>query len=588
MRSAEASNFLCRVTRGWLGLSWLPQQGVWRWNVGLLTLFVFFISIIALTPVVITLVNSFRISLPGEEAVWGAQGWIAAFSSDSIWRAIRDTFVLSFMRVPVAVLLGCVFAWLLIRTNVWGRKTVELMFWIAFFLPTLPTAMAWILLLEPHSGWLNLFLREAFGIQGPVFDAYTYLGITWVHLTASTVPIMVILLGPAFRMLDPSLEESARMCGASSLESFTRVVLPLIAPALLTASIATLIRSLEAFEVELLLGIPAGIRVYATKIHELAIYEPPQYAPAMALSVPFIALLFGLALLYQRFLKGRTFATVTGKSASRPPIELGAWRLPATLFCMFFAVVAVFMPTATLLFGSFMEVFGMTHADGTLHLTTTHWTGVFADEVFASSIMNTLELGLLTAAFAVLLFSLVAYLIIRTNVRGRDVLDLAVWLPWAFPGILLSLTLLWAYLGTPVLNVLYGSMAGLVLAMLFKEMPIAVNLMKSGLLSISPELEEAGKAAGASWWPIYVRILMPLLAPTAMTVAILAFIGAVRDISTVILLATPETRPLSILLLEYTVDGSIEKGAVVGVILAAMAAGMAVLGRRLGMRVGSH
>jgi iron(III) transport system permease protein len=360
----------------------------------------------------------------------------------------------------------------------------------------------------------------------------------------------------------------------------------LISPALLTASIATLIRSLEAFEVELLLGIPAGIRVYATKIQELAIYEPAQYAPAMALSVPFVTLLFGLALIYQRFLKGKNFATVAGKASSRPPIDLGRWRPVATGFCILFAVIAVFVPILTLLLGSFMQVFGVTHADGSFNFTTAHWRGVFNDPVFLSSVLNTLELALSTAFLAVLLFSLVAYLIIRTNIRGRNLLDIAVWLPWAFPGVLLSLTMLWAYLGTPMLNLLYGSMAGLVLAMLFKEMPIAVNLMKSGLLNISSELEEAGKAAGADWWQIYYRILLPILAPTAVTVAILAFIGCVRDISTVILLSTPQTRPLSILLLDYSGNGSIEKGAVVGVIMAVMAAAMAILGRRVGMRVG--
>jgi iron(III) transport system permease protein len=572
--------------RSFPAITWSRGEAWNRGGVGLLTLVVFLVSIVALAPVILTVVNSFRTSLPGEPATWGTSGWIAAFSSPSVWRAIGNTFILSFMRVPIAVVLGCIFAWLLIRTNVAGRRSIELLFWIAFFLPTLPTAMAWILLIDPQSGWLNVAARNWLGVQTPVFNAYSYLGITWVHLTASTVPIMIILLGPAFRTLDPSMEESARMCGASTFESFTRVVVPLISPALLVATIATLIRSLEAFEVELLLGIPAGIRVYATKIQELAIYEPPQYAPAMALSVPFVGLLFVLALVYQRFLRARNFATVSGKSKALPVFDLGRWRPLATALCWVSAGIAAFVPTLALLLGSFMEIFGVTSADGSFSFTTEHWHAVLHDHVFLSSLLNTLELALLTAALSVLIFSLIAYLIVRTNIRGRNLLDLAVWLPWAFPGILLSLTMLWAYLGTPVLNLMYGSLAGLVLAMLFKEMPIAVNLMKSGLLNISSELEEAGKSAGANWWQIYYRILLPLLSPTAVTVAILAFIGCVRDISTVILLSTPQTRPLSILLLDYSSNGSIEKGAVVGVIMAGMAAGMALLGRKMGMRVG--
>jgi len=186
----------------------------------------------------------------------------------------------------------------------------------------------------------------------------------------------------------------------------------------------------------------------------------------------------------------------------------------------------------------------------------------------------------------VLVFSLIAYVILRTRTRGRDVLDIAAWMPWAIPGILLSLSLLWIYLGFPVLNVLYGSVAGLVVAMLFKEMPGGVNLMKNGIARIGYELEEAASMSGASWWALYRRVLLPLLSPTAVTVALFIFVGCVKDISTMILLATPTTRPLSLLVLDYATNGEIENGAVVGVISAFMAIGVAFLGRRLSLQSG--
>jgi iron(III) transport system permease protein len=543
------------------------------------------IGLFALSPILIAFVTSFRISLPGEPAEWGVSGWIEAFSSPAMWEAVGNTFVLALMRVPFAVVFGAIMAWLLIRTNVVARRTIEFLFWIAFFLPTLPMAMAWALLFDPGGGWANLFAKHALGATEPPFNIYSYSGITWVHLTASTVPVMIILMGPAFRGLDPALEESARMSGASNSVCFRRIVLPLVSPAVITASIASLIRSLEAFEIELYLGIPAGIRVYSTKMHEYAIYDPPRYAPSMALSVPFVALLFLLALLYQRYLRKRQggFATVTGKASASEPIDLGRWRGPASALCMLCAGLVVVVPSVSLLLGSFMSLFGVTYPGGGFGFTLEHWVTVLQDSLFLASILHTVELGLGAAAAGILVYSVIAYLIIRSKVAGRNALDILVWLPWAIPGILLSLALLWMYLGTPFLSVLYGSMLGLILAMVFKEMPIGVNLMKTGIMQIGPELEEAARMAGANWWQTYWRLFFPLLAPTATAVGMLVFIACVKDISTMVLLSTPETRPISILLLDYMTNGLIESGAVVGVISTLLTVGVAIVGRTIGM-----
>jgi iron(III) transport system permease protein len=552
----------------------------------LLSIPVVVVTAFALAPIFITVVGSFRTSLPGNPVVWGLSGWTSAFSTGSVWQAIANTFILVFMRVPLALLLGSVLAWLVIRTNVRARKTIEFLFWTAFFMPTLPMAMAWALLLDPKSGWINRLLQPLFGIQHGPFNIYSYTGITWVHLVTTSVPAVVILLGPAFRGMNPVLEESARMSGASMLATFRRVVLPLLAPALTMAGIIALIRGLEGFEIELFLGVPAGIRVFSTKIQQLVVFEPPRYAPAMALSVPFVILLVVLALWYQRVIRGRSYATLTGKLLAAPPLDLGVWRWPATIFCGLFAMLAVIVPTATLVVGSFMEIFGITSASGGFGFTLAHWSTVLHDPVFLSSFTTTLLLGVCTAAAAVICFSLIAYIIMRTRAPGRNVLDVAAWLPWSIPGILLSLSLLWIYLGFPVLNVLYGSVFGLVVAMLIKEMPGGVNLMKNGIARIGVELEEAAYTSGAGWWELYRRVLLPLLSPTAVTVSLFVFVGCVKDISTMILLATPTTRPLSLLVLDYATNGSIENGAVVGVIAAAMAIGVAFLGRRLSSKAG--
>src|SRR5262249_47607535 len=155
-------------------------------------------------------------------------------------------------------------------------------------------------------------------------------GILWIHMSVATVPITTLLLAPAFRLTDASLEEASRSSGAGSIYTLRRITLPLIAPAALTAMFAGLIRSLEAFEVEQLLGTPVGIYVYATRIYDLIRYEPPKFSQAMALSSFVLCILLLLSLCYQHILAKRHYATITGRGMSLRPLLAGRWRYAAT------------------------------------------------------------------------------------------------------------------------------------------------------------------------------------------------------------------------------------------------------------------
>ncbi len=161
------------------------------------------------------------------------------------------------------------------------------------------------------------------------------------------------------------------------------------------------------------------------------------------------------------------------------------------------------------------------------------------------------------------------------------------WVPWAIPGVLMGLALLWLYLETPLRAVLYGSMTGMVLAMIIKELPVATQLLKAGFIRLGDELEEAARICGASWSLTYRRIILPLVSPVLISVAVLSFQGAVRDIATIVFLYSNASRPLSILLLEYSFSGELERGAAVGIIVVAMISVMALIARRLGYRAGA-
>lgn len=543
------------------------------------------VAVGTLLPVLFLFWGSFNIGGPSQQASYGLANWQAAFSDPRVFDAIWTTVRLAVTRVAIAVVAGILFAWLIARTDMPGGSAFELLFWVAFFTPALPLTLGWILLLDPDTGLINqLLTRMPFIGEGP-FNVYSFWGIVWIHLTATSIPVAVILFAPAFRQMSAALEDSARMCGASALMTLRRITVPLLVPAILPATVIMLIRSLEAFEIELLVGTPVGIYVYSTRIYDLIDESPPQYGMATALGSLFLIMIFLLAGLYLFYIRGRRFTTITGQGFSTERIRLGRWRWFAAGLCGLYLFFSFGLSLFFLILGSFMRRFGFFDLDHPF--TLEHWVQLFEDPILTSSLMNSLLLGTASALLAVFLFSLVAYVIVRSQLMGRQVMDMIVWAPWAIPGVLMGLALVWLYLATPLRSVLYGSMTGLVLAMVLKELPVGTQLLKAGFARLGNELEEAARMCGAAWTLTYRRVVLPLVAPVLINVAVLTFQGAVRDIASIIFLYSNESRPLSILMLEYSFGGEMERGAAVGILLVLMISVMAVITRRLGFRPGT-
>jgi iron(III) transport system permease protein len=388
---------------------------------------------------------------------------------------------------------------------------------------------------------------------------------------------------PAFTAMDAALEDAARTSGSSNLGVLMRITVPILAPAILASTALGFIRSLESLEIELILGIPAGIYVVPTKIWDYIHWEPPLYERATALCSIFLLFIFLLIWLHRTYLRGREFTTVTGRSYMVRTFPLGRWRWVTCSFCLLFIFVMIILPLATLVMGTFMEFFGNFDVENTW--TLRHWTTVFTDPVFLRSLNNTLILGLGAAIVGTLLYAITSYLIVRTRLPGRGVIDVLSWLPWALPGVLISLALLWAVLGSGgYVKLIYGTVSVLVLAIIIKEMPLGTQIIKAGVLQISNELEEASSTSGAGWLTSFRRILLPLLRPTMTAVAIITFISAARDIPTVIFLSTHQTRTLSLLMLDYIADANKEKSAVLGVFLVMLIFALLLIGRLLGFR----
>jgi iron(III) transport system permease protein len=541
------------------------------------------VGFLVLTPLCLMILNSFQTARPGEPIVWGFEGWIKAFTTPGILSAMTNTFSLAITRQAIALLIGSFFAWLIARTDIPMKGFLEFLFWLSFFLPALPETMGWILLLDPKYGLLNHGLMGLGIVSQPIFNIYSFWGIIWAHL-GGTVSVKVMLLAPAFRNLDAALEESSRISGASGWHTFFHIIIPVMAPAILVTLILGLIRSLEAFEIELLLGTPIGLQVYSTKIHELVTWEPPQFAPAMALSTLFLGLLLFMVALQRVYIGKRVYTTVTGRGFSMRRTHLGRWRYPAFALVLTFALFITVIPTTLLLMGTFMKLFGFFNIPDPW--TLENWRATLSDPVLFRSIWNTLAVGLGSGLIGVFFYAFIAYMVVKTRHHGRWLLDFLSWLPWSIPGILLGMALLWTFLQTKIFLPIYGTVYLLMIAMVIKSMPFGTQMIKSVLLQLGNDLEEASKVCGAAWFDTFRRVVMPLIMPALVTVGLVGFISAARDISTVVLLGSGKSRTLSLLMLDFAAGAEFEKATVVAVMVVGLVVIAALIARALGGQVG--
>jgi len=547
-----------------------------------ISILILIVGFLVLTPLLLMIVNSFQTARPGQPIVWGLEGWFKAFTTPGILKAMTNTFTLAVVRQIITLFVGAFFAWLIARTDLPMKGGLEFLFWLSFFLPALPQTMGWILLLDPKYGLLNQAVMATGLFSNAPFNIYSFWGITWAHL-GGTVAVKVMLLAPAFRNLDASIEEASRISGASGTRTFFRIFIPVMMPAILVSTILGIIRSLEAFEIELLLGTPIGLQVFSTKIHELVTWEPPQFAPAMALSTVFLGILLLMVALQRNYISRRSYATVTGRGFSMRATRLGSWRYPAFALVLIFALVITVVPTILLVAGTFMKLFGFFNIPQPW--TLDNWRATFSDPVLVRSLWNTLAIGIGSGIIGVLFYALIAYVIVKRQ-RGSWVLDFLSWLPWSIPGILLGVALLWTFLQTRIFLPIYGTIYLLMIAMVIKSMPFGTQMIKSVLIQLGSDLEEASKVCGGTSFDTFRRVIFPLIMPALITVGLVGFISAARDISTVVLLGSGKSRTLSLLMLDFAAGAEFEKATVVAVIIVALVVGAALFARALGGQVG--
>jgi iron(III) transport system permease protein len=553
----------------------------------LMALLLLSLAFFLIWPVILLLINSFNTANDWfvEPRSWGIRHWIDAFQRPGLLTSLGNSLLIWTLTVSISFPIGVSIAWLLARTKIPFSHTLEFLFWVSYMVPALPTTIAWITLLDPDIGVINIALKSLFHLdQGP-FNIFSVPGIIWANLMGHGISIKVMLLTPAFRNMDATLEEAARVGGAGNLRTVFKVTLPLMISPMMTVFALQLLRVFQSFETEYLLGMPIGFFVYSTKIFTLIRNQIPNYGEATVLA-SLTLLIIALIIPLQRWiLARRRYTTISG--SFRPGlIHLGNWNYVAFAAIAFLLALLTLGPLAILVLGSFMQRIGYF----VLGFTLEHWRFVLSDPVFVKALRTTLVLSISAAICSPLLFSMLAYILVRTRLPGRAALDFMIWSAGAIPGILAGLGLLWVFIGTPGLNFLFGTIWALIIVILLQGKTTGVNIMKGVLVQVGADMEEAARVSGAGWLRTYVMIWLPLLTPSLILLAVMNFVSAAGATSSIILLASRDTMTLSLMALELSsvAVSNREAASIISIFIIALTISGALLvryfGRHLGVR----
>src|SRR5262249_4333091 len=343
-------------------------------------------------------------------------------------------------------------AWLVERTDLRGREIWFALILFPLLVPTPVLAIAWIFLMGPNAGWLNLAIRAGLGLDGsgPI-NIFSMGGLILCQALAST-PFVFLLLTATLRAMDPALEEASGASGASPLTTFRRVTLPVLLPGLLAPLVLITLITAEQFELPLIIGLPAKINVFSYRIYfELnPLSSLPNSGAAAALSLPFVVLAVLLLLLYNRLIRrADSFVTVTGKAYRQRRLPLGPWRLPALAFVSLYVALAALLPAAVLLWTSLFGYalpLSATSADFSLDAYRT----LFANRAVQLGLRNTLLVALASALIVTVIGTLLGWIISRSQFRFRQALDFVSVLSIGIPAVIAGLGVMLFYLSLPI------------------------------------------------------------------------------------------------------------------------------------------
>ena len=533
------------------------------------------VSYLVLVPLLMLLyasVKSTEDKLPFEATGATLANYTTVLTNPSTVPIFVNTFLFTAGSLAVGLPLAILLAWLLERTAIPARRWITTLILVPMTIPSLLSAIAWIQLLDPRIGLINVVLRGVLGISGDdgPFDIYSLSGMCFVQ-GLRLVPSAYLMIAASFRAMDPSLEEQSAMAGKGITQTTLRITLPIMRPALLAVLIYYIIVVIESFDIPGLLGFTARIRVLSTAIYWATHSEVglPDYGLASALGALVLIVALLLMWIYQRLTAHHErFATITGKGYRPRQVKLGAWTAPATALCVFYVAVAVVLPFLMLIWTSIQPFYAIPSADSLARVSFEGYVRIWQESSVMRAFWNTMALALVTSAATILLALLVSWFVVRRRKAADGLshyLATVSFLPQCVPSIVIGLAFIFVYVRFPL--PIYGTLWIIALAMTTRYLAYSSRSMTSALMQVHGELEEASQMARASWARTLRRVTMPLLAPAMINVFFWVAVHAMQELSMALMLYNPKTIVVSTMIWSMWQNGRTTDAAVLGVIL---------------------
>lgn len=479
-------------------------------------------------------------------------------------RALTNTAKISILVMILSVLITFPLAWLIGRTDLPGRKKFRTILVASYMIPPYVGAIAWTQLLNPDVGYLNALLKTIFSLSKAPFNIYTEGGLIWV-LTLFYSPFAFITISRAMEKMDPTLEEASRVSGASPLRVLWDVTLPLMAPSILAGGLLVFIGAGSAFGIPAIVGMPGNIEVLTTRIVSFVYMgNDSGIRNATTLAVSLMILANGLLFFMTWFMGRKDYTTIGGKSTRPALVELGKWKGLATFLVAVYAFIAVILPLGSIVITSFMV--SMSKGLSLDNFGFDAWIPVLENSQYLDCIWRSLGYAFIAATIGTIFSLFVAYLSVKTHVKGRSLPDLLVMVGGSTPSVVIALALIITFSGNYGLN-LYSTMWILIVSYLVKYMTMSVRTIAASLSQVSSSLEEAGLNSGAGWLRICKDIIMPLIAPSIVAGWFLIFMPSFYELTMSNLLYGSDTQTIGVLLYELQTYADTQNASVMSVII---------------------
>lgn len=539
---------------------------------------ILFISIAILVvfvawPVLLILFNAFFV-----EGKFNSLDFYNVLTEGETFQALKNSFVIACMTTVGSVIVGTFFAWLVTRTDLPYKTFMKSLFLVPFMLPSFIGALAWKMLLSPHSGYINKLWMDLFNTTEPLFNIYSYAGIALVEVMY-LFPFVFIQVCGALERMDPTLEESARISGAGLLTITRKITIPLVMPSIMSGALLIMLYSMAHFGTVAVLGIEQGIYNIPTLIYEKIHQSAGSFASIRTGTVLATVLIASAALIIwtqQKILSKGHYQIIGGKSFRPMELKLRGLRYPLLIFCLAYIGFTIVLPTIVIFLVGGVQTYGLSITDPANLSLDNYKYILFEYDVTRDAIFNSVTLGLAAAFITMFAGVMISYVIVKMKVRGKGILEFLGMLPFSVPGSVIALGVILAWSGQFGINI-YNTVWIILVSYIARYMAFSLKANSAALEQVHDSLMEASRSCGATMWQSLKDIVIPLVKPGMISAFFLIFLPALRELTVSIMLYAPTTRTIGVAIYTLNEDGE----TVMSTALAGIALILIVLGQML-------